>query len=107
MKTFFHARSFLLAAAAACLFSFQPSVSEASERLSYRADRHYKRVARDLQNQKQPRRNTARPAMRVIMGTSVYRYEDDATARHDEVSSPEVIFHLENGRVYSGHAYDR
>ena len=98
-------RILLLALAAGALFLFQPTVSEGGERLSYRAQKHYQKVAREMQ--KPPKRNTARPAMRVIMGTSVNKNEDKPVFDEALVSSPEVIFHLENGRVVSGHAYDR
>lgn len=49
---------------------------------------------------------TPRPAKRVFLNTHVYRYEDRVTVNHDTASSPEIIFHVRDGRVVPGHAFD-
>jgi hypothetical protein len=54
---------------------------------------------------------TPRPAKRVFLGTHVYQYEDRATLKHDKVSSPEIIFHIQKysdgtSRIVPGHAFD-
>ncbi|HQW27727.1 MAG TPA: hypothetical protein PK529_01010 [Verrucomicrobiales bacterium] len=53
-----------------------------------------------------PRFNPAPPIERLRAGTNVYRYEGVSTTRHDECSSPAIIFHLRQGRVVPGHAFD-
>ena len=57
---------------------------------------------------KQPR-TKLRPFERVFLNNAVYRYEGRPGLRHDEVSSPEVIFHIDNGsgRIVAGHAWDQ
>ena len=45
---------------------------------------------------------------RALTDSFVYRSEGKATTRHDEVSSPEVIFHtVKGGRVKAGHVFQR
>lgn len=45
---------------------------------------------------------------RAVNDSFVYRKEGKATTRHDEESSPEVIFHVVKGqRVKAGHVYQR
>lgn len=47
----------------------------------------------------------------MFVNTVVYRYEDNANLKHDKVSSPEIIFHVQkdaygNKRIVPGHAFD-
>jgi hypothetical protein len=42
---------------------------------------------------------------RATNDTFVYRSEGKATARHDEISSPVVIFHVSSGELQPGHVY--
>lgn len=75
------------------------------ERLSSRATQAYRRVARNLAREQA--RRPARPIQRIRLNNTVYRYEGNPNIRHDEASSPEVIFHFQNRRVVPGHAWDR
>ncbi|MDF1852590.1 MAG: hypothetical protein P1U85_17260 [Verrucomicrobiales bacterium] len=75
------------------------------ERLTNRATQNFRSAIRTSQK-KYPKRSI-RPVERVFMNNTVYRYEGNANQRHDEVSSPEIMFHLENRRVLTGHVYDR
>jgi len=75
------------------------------ERLSARAGEAYQRIARNIER-RQARRES-RPIERVRMNNTVYKYEGQAHRRHEEISSPEIIFHVdEYGRVVPGHVYD-
>ncbi|MDF1815597.1 MAG: hypothetical protein P1V20_25590 [Verrucomicrobiales bacterium] len=42
---------------------------------------------------------------RATNDTFVYRSRGNATARHDELSSPAIIFHVQGGKLRSGHVY--
>ena len=47
----------------------------------------------------------------MFINTVGYRYEDRATLKHDKVSSPEIIFHVQKfgdgtSRIRPGHVYD-
>ncbi|MDF1752242.1 MAG: hypothetical protein P1U89_05625 [Verrucomicrobiales bacterium] len=42
---------------------------------------------------------------RATNDTFVYRSQNKATTRHDEVSSPAIIFHVQGGKLRSGHVY--
>ena len=80
-----------------------------SKVLSSRAQSQYRQIAKEIYSGKKVR--SSRPVERVFMNSNVYRYEGNPTRRHDEVSSPEIIFHVDksNGRkrVVTGHAFDR
>ncbi|MEM9017073.1 MAG: hypothetical protein AAGC68_08660 [Verrucomicrobiota bacterium] len=52
------------------------------------------------------KRSKVRPVERVKLNTQVYKHEGKITVNHDTASSPEVIFHLRDGKVVPGHAFD-
>lgn len=79
--------------------------AEAGERLTSRATQNFRNSIK-RSNAKTSQR-PVRPIDRIVLNNMVYRYEGNPTIRHEEVSSPEVMFHLENRRVLAGHAWDR
>lgn len=97
--------TFLIAGTLLCLLT--PVTTEAQERstITYRADNPAKRLANGLFG-KRPKKQLP-PVKRVFLSTNVYKYQGRASIRHDEVSSPEIIFHFYNGRLVPGHVYDR
>lgn len=91
-------------------FHFPASVEARDTKvLSARAQAQYRAVARDIYKQRNIR--SSRPVYRVLSNSAVYRYEGNPTRRHEEVSSPEIIFHVDKShgrkRIVSGHAWDR
>lgn len=101
-------RLLAISAVAFSIASFLPETVEANDRavLSSRASKAYQRVAREMRENK-IKRKTMTPAERLRANIPLYRYEADPTMRHDEVSSPEVVFHFENRRVVAGHDWER
>ncbi len=91
-----------VAFAAAPLLIIQ--TSEAEERLTSRASQNFRNA---IKRSKKANQRVVRPIDRIIPKNTLYRHEVNANDRHDEVSSPEVRFHLENRRVLTGHACDR
>ncbi|MEM7698287.1 MAG: hypothetical protein AAF236_07790 [Verrucomicrobiota bacterium] len=50
----------------------------------------------------------ARHLVRAKMAANIYKYEGNATVRHDVVSSPEIMFHIDSdGNIRTGHAWDK
>jgi len=84
-----------------------PQTAKANERtvLQDRASQPGRNLARALFGTR-PRKQL-RPVERIQLSTNVYRYQGRASIRHDEASSPEIIFHFRNGRLRPGHAFDR
>lgn len=85
--------------------------SEAAERLRLsssveNAGKPRSRNSDPIQRTAVRRFNTAPPIERLRAGTNVYRYEGLSTARHEECSSHAIIFHMRQGRVVPGHAFD-
>jgi hypothetical protein len=92
---------------AACILPMLATTSMADDRrtISANASTYEARlVARALFAA--PKSQKLRPFERVLLNTAVYRYEGNPTMRHDEVSSPEIIFHTRNGKIRAGHDWD-
>lgn len=92
-------------------FFLLPTGSEAVERLRLsssveNAGKPSTRTANPIERTAVRRLSTARPIERLRAGTNVYRYEGQGTIRHEECSSPAIIFHVRHGRVVPGHAFD-
>ena len=44
---------------------------------------------------------------RALNDTFIYRSQNKATTRHDEVSSYGILFHVKEGQVRKGHVYQK
>ena len=92
---------------AACVAPLAASIAQADAHRSSRtnaATYEARLVARALFAA--PKTQKLSPFERVLLNTASYRYAGRPTLRHDEVSSPEIIFHTRNGKIRPGHDWD-
>ena len=111
MKQLFRAILLVTAAITFCV----GSETEAQERdtLSARAKRGSKGVTFKSKAPSSRVDDRGRPLIlwrqqvvyRALNDTFVYRSQDKATTRHDEVSSYGILFHVKEGQVRKGHVY--
>lgn len=83
----------------------QPVDAQDQDRLTSRASQNFRNAIRRANARAAQR--PIRPIERIRLNNTVYRYEGNANVVHEEVSSPEVMFHIDNDRIVAGHAWDR
>ena len=95
----------LVALGSASLLLPDPVEGREREKLTSRASQNFRASIRRSNERAEQRQ--VRPITRIILNNTVYRYEGNPTIRHDEASSPEVMFHMDRRQVRAGHAWDR